>query len=164
VTPHDRWKQIVAGLDAIQWSHLAAWNSGTSRLQPLSKTDFDAHWPTINPRSGRWLCWIAFCVGTESILKGAFGLKGHKMSTLGACHPWESRLNIPASDLAFVAGSICQLAGIRNRDAHEFVHNVRDADFPFVESHFVPSLNIVLGKLSQADLTSKYPGPDADSF
>ena len=36
------------------------------------------------------------------------------------------------------------LKDVRNRDAHSYRKNVRDADFPLVEEDFVPAFNILV--------------------
>lgn len=47
--------------------------------------------------------------------------------------------------------------GMRNRDAHQYVKNVRAAHFKAVPKLFVPALNEVLGSLDQQRLRSEYP-------
>jgi hypothetical protein len=159
------WTQIVSGLDIIVWSRLASWDESRLQLKPASdEPAFDAYWKTINERSGRWLCWIAFCVGAESFIKGAFGLHGYHVQSFGASHPWK-QMKMADAQIPLVSDAILRLAAdVRNRDAHEYVHGVRSANFSSLESDFVPALNHVLGCLSKTDLGSKYPGPDPKAF
>jgi hypothetical protein len=160
------WTQIISGLDIIVWSRLAFWDE--LRLQLKAADDelaFDNYWKTINPRSGRWVCWIAFCVGAETFIKGAFGVHGYQMAEdFGASHPWK-RMKMADAKSAFVEDAIRTLAkDVRNRDAHEYVQGVRSANFPSLQSDFVPALNHILGCLNKSDLASKYPGPDPQAF
>jgi len=135
---------INSGIDLIVWSTLASRN-GTFLEAATDRDVFNAHWPNIDKKFGRWLCWVAFCVGAESVVKGAFGLNGHPMGAFGACHPWKKCLQMPDAHIGFVARAINRLATeVRNRDAHEYVANVRDKDFPALASEFVPALNRIL--------------------
>jgi len=159
------WTQIISGLDIIVWSRLASWNE--SQLELKAATDecgFNEHWETLNQRSGRWICWIAFCVGAESFIKGAFGLHGYHVQNFGACHP-RKRMNMADEKVPVVSDAICRLAtDVRNRDAHEYVPGVRSADFPSLAPDFVPALNHILGCLNKTDLAAKYPGPNPKAF
>lgn len=47
--------------------------------------------------------------------------------------------------------------GMRNRDAHQYVKNVRAAHFDAVSQLFVPALNEVLRTLDQKRLRTEYP-------
>ena len=44
-----------------------------------------------------------------------------------------------------------RLTNIRNRDAHSYRMNVRDADFPMVAQTFVPAFNIVVKAMGHGD-------------
>jgi hypothetical protein len=160
------WPQIVGGLDIIVWSRLASWDKSQLQLKaPTDQPEFDRYWNTINQRSGRWLCWIAFCVGAETLIKGAFGLHDYYAQDFGACHPWKQRMNMADANVAGVSDAIYQLATeVRNRDVHEYVPGERSADFPRLASDFVPALNHILECLNKTELAAKYPGPDPKAF
>jgi hypothetical protein len=141
------WTQVVSGLDIIVWSRLASWDE--SRLELKAATDepeFDKQWKTLNQRSGRWLCWIAFCVGAENFVKGAFGLYDYHVQNFGACHPWK-RMKIPVGEILLVSDAICRLATEVS-----------------LASDFVPALNRILRCLDQTALAAKYPGHDPAAF
>lgn len=133
--------KIEAGLVAIAWSHLAKWDK-YHLVAETNQDAFNSYWPNIDPKYGRWLCWLAFGVGAESIVKGAFQLKtGNPLGPFGGSHPWK-RLGMPNKHIAFVSDGILKLAKeVRNRDAHEYVPERRAADFPDIEQRYVPALN-----------------------
>ena len=66
----------------------------------------------------------------------------------------------PQCDLAAAAFHLLR-ESMRNRDAHQYVQNVRAAHFQAVPNLFVPALNVVLRSLDQTVLRSKYPGAAA---
>ena len=151
------WKQVIAGIDIIDWSNLASWNPAQGRLN-AAKDDapFDAHWKQIHSRSGRWLCWIAFSVGAESLVSGAFGLNGHKAKKFGMSHSWD-QIKMPVEYHSEVTAAINKLATqVRNRDAHQYLPEVRATDFPFINSEFVPALNRIIECLDRDALKQRY--------
>jgi hypothetical protein len=83
------WFRIASGISVIDWSNLASWD-GAELEAATDQAAFNLHWPTIDPKFGHWLCWIAFGVGAESIVKGAFGLKNYYVGNFGAAQPWET--------------------------------------------------------------------------
>ncbi len=142
------WPRIASGIEVIVWSKLASWN-GTELKAATDRDAFNLHWPNVDERFGRWLCWLAFGVGAESVVKGAFGLENYEVKNIGATHPWKT-LKMDEDVKDFVAKAIHWLATeVRNRDAHEYVSGVRDKDFPDVELQFVPALNHVLDCLGK---------------
>jgi hypothetical protein len=147
------WPRIVSGLEVIRWSTLVSWDELGLRLVAAADRDtFNAHWPRIDPRFGRWLCWVAFAVGAESIVRGAFDVLGHPIKRFGAAdNPWNLILGTNAQT---EVDSIKHLARVRNRDAHEYVPEVRDISFPDVETLYVPALNRVLDSLGDENLRS----------
>ena len=69
-------KHIRAGVALIEWSGLACWDSSTLCLKASDDSeDFKEHHDRIMARYGRLICWIAFEVGSEYILKGVCLLK-----------------------------------------------------------------------------------------
>jgi hypothetical protein len=146
------WPRIASGIELIVWSNLASWN-GTQLKATTNRDAFNAHWPKVDQRFGRWLCWVAFGVGAENVLKGAFGLKQYELKHFGASHPWKRVLQMPDEHVDFVSKAICLLATeVRNRDAHEYVPDVRNNDFPAVASQFVPALNHIFNCLGKENV------------
>jgi hypothetical protein len=143
-TPMPGWSRVTWGIELITWSKLAAWD-GSHLAAANDENSFDAEWLRIDPKFGRWLCWIAFGVGSEGIVKGAFGIRNHFVENFGGCHPWNKRLSMPTEHVAQVSDAITYLATeVRNRDAHQYLYGVRSKDFPDVAGRFVPALNRVL--------------------
>jgi len=163
----DAWKQIVAGIDAMQWSRLSSWDSSTAQLSAARDRDlFNKHWKTIHPRSGRWLCWMTFAVGAESLTRGAFALHGYEIphSGFGASQPWAA-LKMPQQYQSEVAAAIHKLASdVRNRDAHRYWGSVRNNDFPLIDSRFVPALNRIIECLDRELLLKRYHGSSENSL
>ncbi|HTD43679.1 MAG TPA: hypothetical protein VK687_05840, partial [Bryobacteraceae bacterium] len=144
-----RWPKIASGVEVIVWSHLASWD-GARLAATTDRSGFDLHWQKIDQKFGRWLCWLAFGIGAEGIVKEAFDLKKYPLGHFGKCHPWGTVLGMPNQHIAAVSHAIHQLATeVRNRDAHEYVPGVRDKDFPDVALHFVPALNQILDCLGE---------------
>jgi hypothetical protein len=145
--PMPGWESVKAGIELIAWSNLA-YCDGSQLVANTDQVAFNRHWPSIDPKFGRWFCWLAFGVGSENIVKGAFGLNRHRILKFGACHPWKRALHLPDEQIGPVSEAINRLATkVRNRDAHEYVANVRDANFPEVYESFVPALNLILACL-----------------
>ena len=150
------WERVASGIELMIWSRLASWNG--LRLKASTDQDiFNQHWPTIDPRFGRWLCWVAFGVGAEGILKGVFGIKGYPVERFGASHPWKTHMGMSDENVDRVSKAVSLLVEIRNRDAHGYVPGVRDSNFPEVASQFVPALNQVLDCLSDNDIRLHIP-------
>lgn len=131
---------IREGIDLIQASRLAQWHG---RFTAEEYDDFNVYWPTVHAKYGRWYCWLAFGVGAECVLKGAYKSKAVKRGSLGRGHRWAA-LGVPPGEITSVGASIPKLAKRRNEGAHSFVAGVRDAYFPEVESEYLPALNRVL--------------------
>jgi hypothetical protein len=165
-TPHNAWKQIVAGIDAIQWSRLALWDAQSARLQAAKgKDSFNNHWRSeIHPRSGRWICWMAFGVGSESLTRGAFALHGYEVpgTGFGASQPWGKLKMLPQYH-SEVGEAIRKLSCVRNKDAHRYWPNVRETDFPLVDSKFVPALNRIIECLGRDELLARYANSSVSS-
>lgn len=121
------------------------------------KEAFDKYWQDgFDHRFGRYMAWVLFGVGAENLAKAACVCNGVKVgdrSTLGhyvAEHFGELCNNMgvsgSASEQLLMNGYEC-LRKIRNRDAHSYQENVRDADLPLVAQWFVPAFNILVGTL-----------------
>ncbi len=72
------WQQIRAGVALITWSRLASWDAENLALVAASETKFEsaAGHKKVHSEFGRLLCWIAFGVGGEYLLKGVCLLRG----------------------------------------------------------------------------------------
>jgi len=139
--------RIARGIELIAWSKLAT-QTGTQLKAATDQAGFNLHWPTIDPKFGRWLCWVAFGVGAENVVKGAFAQRQYDLKQFGASLPLKTFLGMPDEHVEFVSTAIFRLATeVRNRDAHEYVPNVRNNDFPYLASEFVPALNHILACL-----------------
>lgn len=72
------WRQIRAGLALIDWSKLASWDNQTLSLVAAKENDgFESAAGRVHRKYGRLICWIAFGIGGEYLVRGAFMLKGH---------------------------------------------------------------------------------------
>ena len=132
---------ILEGIDLIQASRLAQWRR---RFTAVEYDDFNPYWPTVHAKYGRWYCWLAFGVGAECVLKGAYKSKAVKWTSLGSkAHRWAA-LGVPPGEITSLGASISKLAKRRNEGAHGFVAGVRDAYFSEVEDAYLPALNCVL--------------------
>jgi len=140
-------RQIASGIDLIVLSRLASW-TGTTLVPISAKAAFDAHWVKLDRRLGRWLCWIAFGVGSESIVTGARQHKG-KSGNWDASISWEKFFQMKPDVCTEVTSAVACLSKIRNRDAHQYLPDCRDDDFPLVESKFIPALNCILEHLGE---------------
>ncbi len=72
------WQQVRAGLALIQWSRLARWDRERLALIAHKEEEFEsaAGHKQVHGEFGRLICWIAFGVGSEYLLKGVCPLKG----------------------------------------------------------------------------------------
>ena len=73
----DGWRQIRAGLTLVTWSKLAFWSVRDLVVIPAKEDDFESACAAVHPDFGRLICWIAFGVGSEYLVRGVFMLKGH---------------------------------------------------------------------------------------
>lgn len=145
------WLEIQSGIGLIRCSRLAH----REEIRLVADTDrdsFNAYWSNLDPKYGRWFCWLAFCVGAESIGKGAFGLNGQLTSTMAQFKNWERHLGMSVASAKSVRFAFARLKSIRDNEAHEFRVGVRDAYFNDVEESLVPALNEVLNCLNQEEL------------
>jgi hypothetical protein len=109
----------------------------------IDKAAFDVHWPRLDPDYGRWLCWLAFFVGSENIGKGAFGLRGQTTSNMSQFKKFDHHFGMSKETSKCVSHAFAKLKTIRDQEAHEFRKGVRDAYFQEVATLFVPALNEV---------------------
>ena len=83
MSPHEGWQQIRAGVALIQWSKLASWDGEKARFEPSSQDEFEAWAGKIHQDFGRLICWIAFSVGSEYLIKGVCLVKGEDIAKKG---------------------------------------------------------------------------------
>ncbi len=134
---------LLGAVELVNWSGLAR---GSTAEALIAQTDIDAfndHWEKILPHYGRWLCWIAFSVGAEGIISAAFRAHGRNPGSFGGEHGWAA-IGLQSSEIGEVEEPIKHLADVRNRDAHWYEANRRDEEFQYVESEYVPALNLIL--------------------
>lgn len=129
--------------------------SGRGFVARDDRSRFDEYWKTeFHPEYGRYMAWVLFSVGAENLAKAAcvcsVVLKvdgGPTLSNYVNTHfkklCREMRLN-GSDDESTLIGGYKQLVSIRNRDAHSYRKNVRDANFPLVEEAFVPAFDILM--------------------
>jgi hypothetical protein len=78
------------------------------------------------------------------------------MGNLGACHPWKKWFSMTPEEVGTVATGVCELAQVRNRDAHYYVRGQRKLNFPSVKTDFVPALNLVISHVDKGHLAAHY--------
>ena len=143
----DAGKALLAksGLAHFDGQHFVACND---------KPRFDSYWEAeFHPEFGRYMAWVLFSVGAENLAKAACVCNGkvkvaHK-PRLG--HYLGKHFKNLCRDTGLggsgdentLIGGYKQLREVRDRDAHSYHKNVRDADFPRVEKKFVPAFNIL---------------------
>jgi hypothetical protein len=140
--PENTKQALLGAVALIKWSGLAT--GTTDGLTAETDCDrFNAHWKKKISHHGRWLCWIAFGVGAEGIVSAAFYMKGSVPKKFGDYHKWEV-LGLNPGEIQNVKDPIRHLSDVRNRDAHWYEANVRNEEFQYVESEYVPALNLIL--------------------
>ena len=141
----------------LEKSRLAHYN-GQHFVASDDKARFDEYWKVeFHPEFGRYMAWVLFSVGAENLAKAACvcngAVKAEHKPMLGSylnrhfrdvCR--ETGLGGSADERTLVDGYE-QLKDIRNRDAHSYHKNVRDADFPLVEEKFVPAFQILVNAM-----------------
>ena len=101
------------------------------------------------------MAWVLFSVGAENLAKAACvcnGMKVDPKASLGKYTGPPERYFERLCRKTGLGGSDDEgtlisgyglLKDVRNRDAHSYHKNVRDADFPLVGKKFVPAFNIL---------------------
>ena len=141
------WDSVDSGIELINWSALA--RGGRNGLNPeIHKDVFDERWTRLDPKYGRWLCWVAFAVGAECIVKGMFEVREcpPKKWKFGCSLPWRE-LGIPENKVDCISKWVLRLTKLRNRDAHAYIANQRDQNFDEL-GDFVLALNLALNAVS----------------
>jgi hypothetical protein len=146
VGSHCGWELICDGIDLVDTSSLAKWDG--RKFLHQEQDYFNQYWPRLHEGYGRWFCWLAFGIGIENIIRGAFQVKQlPPVSFKATVSEWQA-LGIPANRIADHKIDIKRIAHIRNEGAHEFIAGVRNAYFPEVETKFVPALNLIMDAIN----------------
>ena len=148
-----------AGKALIEKSGLAH-SHGRHFVACHDRARFDKYWEeTFHPEFGRYMAWVLFSVGAD-LAKAACvcnGVKVHPKASLGAYtrpsgHYFEDLCKktglLGGDEYTLQEGYRC-LTQVRNRDAHTYHKDVRDADFTLVEESFVPAFDIVVKAFRQ---------------
>jgi hypothetical protein len=75
----DGWKQLRSGLSLVVWSRLASWDMQKQNLIAENSDQFATYQKALHCDFGQLICWLAFGVGGEYIVKGVFMLNGHPL-------------------------------------------------------------------------------------
>ena len=143
---------VKSGLAHHNGQHFVACND---------KLRFDKYWEaTFHREFGRYMAWVLFSVGAENLAKAACvcnGVQVGQKATLGhytgtrkryfECLLTKTGL-IGSAETSTLIDGYEQLKDVRNRDAHSYQKNVRDADFALVGREFVPAFNILVKAMS----------------
>ena len=143
-----------AGKALVEKSGLARFG-GSYFLAASDKPAFDDYWKAeFDSSFGRYMAWVLFSVGAENLAKAACVCSGVvKVSSKPTLERYVSK---HFKDLC-KRPVLCEilnedhlirgyqgLVKVRNRDAHSYRRNVRNADFPSVGEIFVPAFNVLM--------------------
>jgi len=147
-----------AGSALVRKSGLAHYG-GKHFVAGNDRARFEEYWEKeFHPQFGRYMAWVLFSVGAENLAKAACVCNGvvvDPKATLGwyirPPHHYFERLSTEAGllggDKYTLQGGYEILTEVRNRDAHTYHKDVRDADFTLVEESFVPAFNVVVSAM-----------------
>ena len=119
------------------------------------KAVFDNRWKEhFHPTFGRYMAWVLFSVGAENLAKAVCVCNGVvKVSSKPTLERYAQKHFRELCKKPGLCGALNEhelitgyqgLVKVRNRDAHSYRKDVRDADFPLVKEAFVPAFNIVV--------------------
>ena len=143
-----------AGIALVERSGLASY-CGAHFVACDDKARFDECWrEEFHPEFGRYMVWVLFSVGAENLAKAACvcnGLTVHPKATLRAYTKPKGYFEMLCKKTGFRSAAEATLLGgyecltrVRNRDAHSYRKDVRDAQFPLVKQQFVPAFDILV--------------------
>ena len=138
----------------------------TGFVVPSSREVFEDYWKDeFDPQFGRYMAWILFAVGVENLIKAACVCAGvlsaqrsprlgHYLSTDG-----EKGHLVNVLEKTDLGGDArCKLTKwhkhltlIRNRDAHAYRANERDAAFSLVGDCFVPASGVLVEAMKRCN-------------
>ena len=119
------------------------------------KARFDRYWKEkFHSEFGRYMAWVLFSVGAENLAKAACVCNGvvkidHRPTLGNYVNKHFKKLCrgtgiCGSDDERTLTEGYKQLTEVRNRDAHSYHRNVRDANFPLVEEAFVTAFDILV--------------------
>ena len=156
-----------AGKSLVEKSGLACC-CGTYIVACDDGESFNQHWrDTFHPKFGRYMAWVLFAVGAENLAKAAcICSEVFKVSSKPTLEDYVKKHLTKLCNRTGLRGGDKEgelmkgyesLRKVRNRDAHSYRENVRDANFPLVAKIFVPAFNILI----EAMQTSGHTAPDS---
>ena len=149
-----------AGRALVEKSGLAHYR-GKHFVACKDRVRFEKYWEKELHRDfGRYMAWVLFSVGGENLAKAACvcnGVTVDPRASLGWCtrpshHYFEclsTKIGLLGGDKYTLHEGYRILTDVRNRDAHTYHKDVRDADFTLVEESFVPAFDIVVKAIRQ---------------
>ena len=144
-----------AGRTLVEKSGLAYY-CGKHFIALNDRDRFEKYWEDeFHPKFGRYMAWVLFSVGAENLAKAACVCNKvvkakHRPTMENYVEKHLNGLFDGDDDRALVKGYE-RLTMVRNRDAHSYRKNKRDAEFPLVEEQFVPAFNILVKAMRNAD-------------
>jgi len=179
--------QVTAAVSLLEFSRLVQWDAGSTEFTAVPHESFESYWRTdVDPVFGRLICWINFSAGAEFLAKGICLLrdveirqpKGETTHFGTLRNLYEDRppkvaalkrlcaaVNAKVDQQELLLAVYRLLASdIRNRDAHAYVPNVRDAHFNLVPARFAPCFNLLVSWLPEGAHTLNKWRDDAPQF
>jgi hypothetical protein len=175
--------QVTAAVSLLEFSRLVQWDAVSTEFTAVPPEPFESYWSAIDPVFGRLICWINFSAGAEFLAKGVCLLRDveicqpkgetRNFGTLGDL--WNGKVAAlkrlcdaikaePNQQKSLVAAYKELGSAIRNRDAHAYVPNVRNANFHLVSDRFVPCFNLLVSWLPKGPHTLNRLKDDAQQF
>ena len=143
-----------AGRALINKSGLASYDS-TRFVACQDIEAFKVYWQKkFHPIFGRYMAWVLFSVGAENLAKAACVCKsllkhtdkpdlGDYTARRGKKRYFTQLLNDGDARSKLMEG-YRRLETVRNRDAHSYRENKRDANFPEVKDTFAPAFDVLV--------------------
>jgi hypothetical protein len=156
--------QVIAAMSLFRLSRLIQWDADSARFTAISHSGFNSLWPEIDPVFGRLVCWINFAMAAEFLAKGVCLLRDveirelrngkTKFGTFGDLQNALKQLcavvHVEKDQQQAILKGYQRLGSeIRNRDAHAYMPNVRDAHFDIVRDQCVSSFNLLISWLPE---------------
>ena len=146
-----------AGKALVERSGLANY-SGSQFVACGNQETFNEYWrEEFHPTFGRYMAWVLFSVGAESLVKAACLCNEVKVNPRATLHTYtksDGLIRELCEKTEHCGGAECmllegyrRLSTVRNRDAHTYHKDVRSAEFPLVKQAFVPALNLAVGAM-----------------
>ena len=150
---HDECRLLFnAGKALIEKSGLAKYDS-TKFVACEDGQAFEDYWKSnFDSEFGRYMAWVLFVVGAENLAKATFVCNGLVKTTDNTTlnqftnkkKRYFERLSCATGyGIDAKLGYKC-LKQVRDRDAHSYRKDKRDADFPSAKAIFEPAFNVLL--------------------